>query len=440
MLSGRRVPVLLLVLAIVFPLAGSQVRTEEDGLALPDAGTLDDRPFFASRRHSAIAYSETASTDVVGQLARSVDAGRTELRFEPVSGYLGSVLKALRVPAESQSVVFSKTSLQAHWISPANPRAIFYSDDVSVAFIRNAPLLEISALDPQLGVIFYSLEQKPAERPRIVRSDSCLSCHESRKTLDVPGILTLSTAVGTGGEVQPEFGNFVSDHRRPFHERWGGWFITGRTNSARHMGNTMLTGKPSTARPKTLASLDGQFDLQGYPSRFSDVAAVMTLEHQVGMTNLLTRFAWEARIALDLAARQPQSRAAADRLIAANARNLVDYILFLDEPRLPGRLESTSGFAKVFAAAGPRDSKGRTLREFDLQRRLFRYPCSYMIYSPAFNNLPAAAKEVVYQRLWEILSGREKGAKYARLAASDRRAILEILRDTKKDLPAYFAS
>src|SRR5262245_59060269 len=262
---------------------GNPVVQDENAVVLLAEGTLDERPFFASRRHPAIGYDSPAS-DVVGELARRVDEGSVRLRFDKTSGYLLSVLEALRIPVESQAIIFSKTSLQSHYISPSNPRAIFISDDVTVGFIRNAPLLEISALDPRQGVVFYAIEQKQAERPQIVRSDSCLSCHESHNTLDVPGMLVRSMAVGDGGQTMPQFGNYISDHRSPFEERWGGWFITGKTGAARHMGNTTLAadGAPSRAStsPMPLASLDGKFDLEGYPSHFSDVAAVMVLDHQ----------------------------------------------------------------------------------------------------------------------------------------------------------------
>jgi hypothetical protein len=120
------------------------------------------------------------------------------------------------------------------------------------------------------------------------------------------------------------------------------------------------------------------------------------------------------------------------------AVDLVNYLLFVDEAPLPGAVAGTSGFAERFAAAGPRDSKGRSLRDFDLEKRLFRYPASYMIYSPAFDALPAAAREAIYERMWEILSGRETHARYERLSAADRQAVVEILRDTRKDLPEYF--
>jgi hypothetical protein len=97
-----------------------------------------------------------------------------------------------------------------------------------------------------------------------------------------------------------------------------------------------------------------------------------------------------------------------------------------------------SGFAEAFTAKGPRDAQGRSLRDLDLRRRLFKYPCSYMIYTPAFDGLPAAAREAVYSRLWEVLSGREKQPRYKVLSLQDRQAIVSILRETKRDLPSYF--
>lgn len=425
------------------PGSASLVADESD-VVLPASGRIDERPFFSSRRYPTIAYSDRPTTDIAGDLARRVAEGTAHLTFDKTNGYLISVLEALKIPAESQALVFSKTSLQSHYISPSNPRAIFYSDNVSVAFIRNAPLLEIAALDPQQGVVFYLVEQHAAEHAQITRSDSCLSCHETHNSLYIPGMLARSMGVGTGGETRPEFGNFLSDHRSPFAERWGGWFITGNTGSARHMGNVMLEDNGTSSRgagvPRPLESLDGKFDLAGYPSHYSDVAAVMVLDHQVGMTNLLTRVGWEARIALDREAKNPQEKDAAERLIAADSRELADYILFADEAPLPGKFESTSGFQTMFESLGPRDKRGRSFRQLDFGKRLLRYPCSYMIYSPAFDALPGAAKDAVYTQLWAILSGKDKASRYSKLSTADRAAIVGILLDTKPGLPSYFKS
>lgn len=414
----------------------------ETGVVLPATGRIDERPFFSTRRHPAIEYSDRASTDVVGEFVRKVDSGDITLRFEGAGGYLNSILAALHLPIESQSVVFSKTSLQGHYISPSNPRAIYFTDDISVAFIRGAPLLEIAALDPHQGVIFYALSNRKVDKPEIVRSDSCTSCHEAHDTKDVPGLLARSIAAGTGGEDLRDFGNFVSDHRSPMEERWGGWFITGKTGTTRHMGNQMLPGDGSSAKAinpsQPLESLDGKFDADGYPGRFSDIGALMVLDHQVGMINLMTRVGWETRVAFDEMAKNPKEKQSAERVIAADAAELADYMLFVDEAPFEGKFESTSGFQAKFAATGPHDSKGRSLRDLDLVKRTMKYPCSYMIYSPAFDGLPTAARDAVYSRLWDVLSGKDKAKKYSKLSAADKTAIVGILLETKKGLPTYF--
>ena len=446
LLRGRRLHIALLIIAaaacLFSPRLSRGIQNSTD-VVLPQEGKLDERPFFSTRRHPAIAYSERPSTDVVGAFVRRVDSGEVHLQFQGSGGYLNSVLEGLHVPTETQAVVFSKTSLQSHYISPSNPRALFFTDDISVAFIRNAPLLEIAALDPQQGVVFYALSNRKVDQPQITRSDSCTSCHESHETMDVPGYLARSVGAGTGGETLEQFGSYISDHRSPFEERWGGWFITGKTGTARHMGNLMLPEESlpdHVAAAPPLASLVGKFDPAGYPTRYSDVAAVLVLDHQVRMTNMMIRTGWETRVALDQAAKHPQDKVAANRVIASDAHDLADYMLFVDETPLPGKFESTSGFALKFAASGPRDKQGRSLRQLDLGNRLMRYPCSYMIYSPAFDGMPGAAKDAVYARMWEILSGKDKDRKYARLTAADRAAVVGILLQTKKDLPKYFHS
>jgi hypothetical protein len=207
------------------------------------------------------------------------------------------------------------------------------------------------------------------------------------------------------------------------------------------MGNTLLVADEnygSASAPKQVASLDSKVDLTGYPSRTSDVAAVLTLNHQVRMTNLMTRVGWETRIALDQEKKNPSDKARTERVIEADARELADYILFVEEAALPATLQSSSGFQTAFAAGVPKDKRGRSLKQLDLKKRLLQYPCSYMVYSRAFDGLPTAAKDAVYARMWAILSGKEKSAKYAKLSAADRAAVVDILVETKPGLPAYF--
>ena len=408
---------------------------------LPASGTIDERPFFGTRRDPAIDY-DRPTLDVVADLIRKVEDGTVALRDDGSGGFLRSVLEALQVPVSSQSVVFSKTSLQQHYISPSNPRAIYFSDNVIVAFIRNAPLLEFAALDSHQGMVFYALQRREGGQPQIVRADACLSCHEVRETLGVPGLLARSVPVSAGGQPVSEAKPLSSDHRSPFAERWGGWFVTGGVGGARHMGNTLWSEDGSAPRAITrsplLPSLDGTFDLDGYPSRYSDVAALMTLNHQVRMINLMTRVGYETRIALEQRQTQADAAAAVHRLIAADASELVDYLLFVGEAPLPGTVESTSGFQRDFERYGPRDRRGRSLKQFDLEHRLFRYPCSYMIYSPAFDGLPQATRDAIYARMWDVLSGHDQDRKYAALTPQLRADIIDILLDTKPGVPPYF--
>jgi hypothetical protein len=207
------------------------------------------------------------------------------------------------------------------------------------------------------------------------------------------------------------------------------------------MGNqaAALDGRPS----RELTTVAGLFDADGYRAMSSDIAAHLVLTHQAGMVNLLTRAGWEAR-AVDPALHapfttNPEQEARVATVMAGVASEVVDYLLFVDEAKLPDKVRGASGFAERFSARGPKDRKGRSLYELDLDRRLMKYPCSYLIYSPAFDALPAAIKTPIYKRMWEILSGQEQDARYREaLSPADRQAIVEILRDTKKDLPPFF--
>ena len=389
--------------------------------------------FNAALDHPAIQYDARPANDLVAALNRDVQAGKVHLRFEGPSGYLRSVLEALRIPVESQLVVFSKTSLQAPIITPSNPRSLFFNDSVAAGWVKGEPFVELAAEDPRQGVIFYTLDQVPTAQPVFERQDRCLQCHESFSSLGVPGTLLRSSFVARDGQPLRQLGDYLNDHRSPLQERWGGWYVTGQHVPTGHLGNALVTNPqiaPAVEAP-SLASLQGKFDTSAYLSPYSDIVALMVFDHQMHMINLLTRMGWDTRLAL-------YQREDVARIVRDDAKELVDYLLFIEEAPLPGPIEGTSGFAGKFAALGPRDRKGRSLRDLDLERRLMRYPCSYMIYSPAFDALPAEAKDAIYRRMWEILSGQKKAVKYARLTPADRQAIVEILRDTKKDLPPYF--
>jgi hypothetical protein len=360
--------------------------------------------------HPAIRYSRPAS-DPVARFLGQPDA-MSRLTASGSSGYLRSLLQALAIPVESQILVFSKGSLQSRLINAGNPRALYFNDSVAVGWVRGG-FIEIAAQDPSQGTVFYLLD--PNRQSGIVRTDeSCLSCHFSGRTKDVPGMIESMS------------------HTRPLEHRWGGWYVTGRLGTLRHFGNAdVMKIDPETSGPAPhLLSLDKTFDVGGYLTPHSDVAALLVFEHQMQLMNLLTRLGWEARVArhdrrLDVS--QPEIR---DRIA-----QVVDYMLFVDEAAIGSKIEGSTAFARLFSARGPRDPRGRSLYEMDLTSRLFRYPCSYMIYSEQFDALPADVKTALYRRLWAVLSGADGQPKYRHLSAADRRAITEILRATKEDLP-----
>jgi len=391
--------------------------------------------FVASRDEAAIRYSTAETSDAVTALNRHLDDGSASLTFDNTSGYLRSVLKALNVPVESQMLVFSQTSFQAPLINMHNPRAVYFADTAAVGWVRGGAVLEVAVQDPAQGVLFYSLDQKASPSPRLRRNNECLACHLSWETLGVPGLLVQSV-YPLPDELSYANG-FTTIHGSPLEQRWGGWWVTGDHGGAKHMGNIPVMpadkGKSKLASPTSvLTSVEGHFDLTGYPTPYSDVVPLLVLAHQTNMTNLITRTGWEARVA------ESKPSADADARVKEAATDLVDYLLFVDEAPLVGPVHGGAGFEKVFTAQGPRDTKGRSLRELDLRRRLFRYPCSYMIYTPAFEALPSRAKDAVYARMWEVLSGRETSPRYKSLTLGDRQAIVEILRDTRQGLPAFF--
>jgi hypothetical protein len=378
--------------------------------------------------HPAIDYAGREVNDAAAVLNRRIQKGSVRLRYEPASGYLSSVLDALDVPVESQILVFSQTSVQQRLINPRNPRAIYFNDSAAVAWVRGEPFVEVAAQDPRQGVIFYTMDQIAEVPPWFTRRDDCLTCHLSHASLGVPGMMVRSVYPDPRGKPIRTLGDYLTDPRSPFEERWGGWYVTGKTGGLRHLGN-MVVADPAerpAAAAHSLEHLDWEFDTSGYLTSYSDIGALLVFEHQMRLMNLITRVGWEVRAGAGASA------------IDEYARELADVLVFADERPLPGPVQSTSGFAARFAARGPRDRRGRSLRELDLNRSVMRYPCSYMIYSAAFDGLPAAARDAVYRRVWRILTKEENDPRYAGISRAAGREAIEILRDTKPGLPDYF--
>jgi len=398
--------------------------------------------FMGSPDDPAVGYSTAALNNAVVEVNKKIQDGTVKLAFDGRSGFLRSALQALQIPVDSQLLVFSRASLQRRRITEQNPRALFFNDRVALGWVRDGDVLEVAAHDATAGVVFYTLDQRPeatAGPPQFKRAFVCLGCHVAGNTLGVPGLLMFSTT-----RPEPPQSSGIPrpiDQGDSLSQRFGGWFVTGSTGAVQHLGNDVaaLDGRAN----RELVSVEGLFDADGYRALSSDIVAHLVLTHQAGMTNLLTRAGWEARIG-DASLHPPSTNTPGqeDRIaqvMSGVATEVVDYLLFIDEAKLTDRIRGGSGFAERFSSSGPRDRKGRSLYELDLNRRLLKYPCSYLIYSAAFDALPPLAKDPIYRRMWEVLSGREQDPRYRKaLSLADRQSIVDILRDTKKDLPQYF--
>ncbi len=399
-----------------------------------------------------IRYSASTPDNAISRLQQRLDSGEVKLRYEDHFGYLRDVLKQLDVSAASQTLVFSKTSLQRQKISPDAPRSLYFNDDVYIGMCQGGDVLEISAVDARLGTVFYSLDQLESERPKFVRqTDNCTICHASSGTRGVPGHTIRSVFVDAGGYPLLAEGSYRIDHTSPFKDRWGGWYVTGRHGAASHMGNRIYAPQkvdealrdPSGSNVLSLAD---RFDASGYLTPHSDLVALMVLEHQAEGHNRLTCANFQTRQALhyenelnrELGEPATKRWDSTNSRIRAACEPLVQYLLMCEEAALEAPICGTTEFADEFAARGPHDALGRSLREFDLNRRLFKYPLSYLIYTPSFDALPREALDYVHRRLWDVLSGKTTGPEYAHLSLADRRAIAEIVQATKSNLPGYW--
>ncbi len=399
--------------------------------------------------NEAIRYSKGPVDDPIFRLQQKIDSGAVKLQYEDEFGYLRSVLNALKVPQSSQVLVFSKTSFQAPRIGPRMPRALYFNEDVTVGFVRTGEVLEFAVQDPRQGTIFYTLDQERATKPHFDRRDICLQCHQSGATFGVPGMMIRSVTPDRTGFPVMSAGTYITDHRSPLKERWGGWYVTGTTGEQEHMGNAIVRNPmddeklPISEGTRNVTELGKYFDAGAYVSPHSDIVALMALEHQTQMLNLITRVGWEARIAMyendaiNHSLGEPAGmRESTERRINIAVEELLEYMVYSGEAKLLAPVKGTSGFTEEFQKLARKDSKGRSLRDLDLKARMFRYPLSYMIYTEPFDALPPVVMKRLRLRLGEVLSGKETGPKFAHLTQADRMAIVGILRDTKKSLLA----
>ncbi|MFK7743144.1 MAG: hypothetical protein AB8H80_22710 [Planctomycetota bacterium] len=428
-------------------------------------------------------YRRTADRNVATDLNQRLAAGVAVLEWEPQRGRLDALLRALGISPSSQTLVFSKTSLQRHRIGPGNPRALYFGSDAYVGWIPGARNLEVAVGDDLLGLAFYTLTQRQDGVAQLVRSDSCLSCHGSARTESEPGLLLRSVFPDASGDPLASAGESRMDHRAPIRDRWGGWLVTGKLQG-RHRGNGVarlaasgshvVDGAAGDDLHALLAALhagdaqpaDGpaEEDLGGlftflpdrYPAPTSDIAALLALEHQASVHNLLIRASMQARYLVDKDARlagavldgkssdveaasreasrlQPSTVALMDRL----AGDIVAELLLDGEADLSSHaVRSEPRFAQQFEQQWPSDESGLALGKLDLTKRTFTLPLSPMVHAPAFRRMPTVLRESVLRRLAvAIVRGVTPGS--VRLRRSERTALEQHLRATLPEWGAH---
>jgi hypothetical protein len=386
--------------------------------------------------YPTIPYLTGKRTDAVAALIERLARGEIELAYDDERGYLDSLLSALDIDPASQTLVYSQTSLQSKLIRPSTPRAIYFNDDVYVGFVQEGPI-EIASLDPSLGPVFYLLEQKPAATPSFsAELGRCLSCHDSYSLTGggVPRFIVGSGYTGTTGMLVSHEGWILISDRTPLKSRWGGWYVTGQHGDQVHLGNMVIKtlhdfDRLDELRVGNVDTLDGLFNVAPYLTNKSDIVALLVLQHQTDVQNLITRLSYDARSAADRR----------EEPLEETIERLLHMMLFVDAVEYTAPISGDPKFVEQFASRAVRDSQGRSLRDFDLTRRLFRYPLSYVIHSSAFDALPADVKRAFYRRLDEVLSGADTSADFAHLSAADRDSIETILRDTQPDFAASLA-
>jgi len=376
-------------------------------------------------------------------LAARLEPGGPGLPVDRRHGLLPGLLAALDIPLSSQTLVFSKTSFQAHQIDPVHPRAVYFNDDTYVGWVPGSDVIEIASADGESGAEFFTLESGGDGQPRLIRDvDRCGVCHVSQHTAGVPGFVVRSVVATPAGRFVAGATSFVTDDSSPLERRWGGWYVTGAHGAMRHMGNATYPGH-SFVEPfdleagANLMRLPAPVAAENYPVASSDIVALLVLEHQLRTHNALARAAVDAAAAARLDAEPAPAGGAPDdaarRRFERSGDEVVRCLLMADAISFASPVRGTSGFAAEFAARGPHDARGRSLRQLDLDRRLFAYRLSHLVHGGQFARLPVAVKRHVGGRLHAIFCAEREVVGFGHIGRDEREAIAAILAATEPD-------
>jgi len=398
-----------------------------------------------------IRYSATSAHDRTQKLEAKLASGQLVLPPDDKAA-VRMLLGELNVPVESQVIVYSKTSLQRGLIAPKHPRALYFSDDCYIGWVPGG-LMEVCSFDPELGPVFYTFDPRPQAKPalpRFKRDNDCLSCHGGSFVRGIPGVFVRSINTDENGDPLLQFGSKIVDHTTPFKERWGGWYVTGTHGDSTHQGNVFAQTKDRElivdyTKGANITDLSRFFPVQMLLTNSSDIVALLVLEHQTAMHNSITRASYNTRRmlayqeSLQTDLKEPVTKEpsyeSVKRVFDSAAKDVVDHLLFKDEAVLPeGGVKGSSPFQEVYEKNGVRTKDGLSLRDLRLDRYLFKYRCSHLIYSPQFLALPEQLKKRIYSRLEQALDRDNPDPRFDYLSKQERIAIMEILQATHPDL------
>ena len=392
-------------------------------------------------------YFSKDAKDPVTLLMKRVQRGEVLIKEPNGKPLVERLLRELGLNKDTQVLVFSRTSLQRREVSYSNPRALYFNESVYLGWMPNGRI-EIASFDPELGPIFYfQRELDDASSPLLARTRSCLGCHAGDATNFLPGSLGRSVYPDKSGRSLRSIDDYRrSGHHIPLHDRYGGWFVSGNHGAMRHMGNAIASregGKITIDREQfaNLEKLDRFFSTEAYPAPGSDIAALLVFDHQVTMHHRLVEAAYRARQSLfdsKLDAKETDvsklSKGRSTDEFLEGRDKVVDYLLFRDETPIP-KVSCDPAFRRAFTANRIADSRKRSLKDLRLDGRIFENRCSYMIYSPTFDQFPPMLKGAIYARIHEILTSPKPVEGFDYLGKDEKRRILEILDETKEDLP-----
>ena len=379
---------------------------------------------FEDKIHS---YHEKKPDDPFAQLKNELESKKIDLNFQNEKDYLNWLLNELYISKHSQLLVYSTTSLQLSRISPYNPRAIYFSDDLYLGYVPGGQI-EVIGIDPQLGAIPYifDLPQKnEIKHPKIYRSTRCMKCHASQEFGGSPSLLLSSVIPAHGGGTIDSFRKNSFGHEIQFKDRFGGWHITGHNPFPISWANQI--GVMSNNKVGRIPNPPGKyFKWEKYPTKSSSIISHLLLEHQVGFTNRCIDIIYRYRELISKTSNLEidQKR---KKFISQGTGKLLNYLLFKNEVPLENfRITSNDAFLNDFQTSSNNSSK---LRRLNLKSRLFDYRCSYMIFSNSFSGLPLEFKIELFNQLFKIMAPKQKSVpdEFSYLEEKEREIIHQVL-------------